>query len=104
MLVAHLHIDTVATSTGRVHVASSVGVNSVRKSSGCVCEQLSVLQPLAVWCDVKAVDGSRVSEVVFVRESVLTSVRHVDVLEVRTGVNVSQLCHRGSGFRYSLPN
>ena len=52
-----LHINTITTAASRVNVTRSIGVDAVGKASSGVCEELSVLQPLAVSRDVKAVDG-----------------------------------------------
>jgi hypothetical protein len=52
-----LHIDTITTAASRVNVTRSIGVDAVGKASSGVCEELSVLQPLAVGRDVEAVDG-----------------------------------------------
>jgi hypothetical protein len=84
ILGSHSHVNAVTSATGRVYIARSVSVDAIWEASGCVGEELSVLETLAVGRDVKAVDGSRVCEVVLVGESVLAGVCDVDVLKIGT--------------------
>lgn len=58
-------------------------MDSIREASGGVREDLAVLQPLAVFGDVEAVDCGRVCLVVFAGEGVDARICDVDVLEVR---------------------
>jgi hypothetical protein len=57
-------------------------VDAVRKTGGSVCEELLILEPLAVGSDIEAVDGRRLSLVVLTRECLEAGVRDVDVFEV----------------------
>jgi hypothetical protein len=61
-------------------------VDTVRKTRGSVCEELLILEPLAVGGDIEAVDGRRLGLVVLTRECLEAGVRDVDVLEVGAGL------------------
>jgi len=61
-------------------------VDAVRETSRRVREELPVLQSLAVWRDVEAVDGSGLGAVVFAREGLVAGVCDVDVLEIGAAI------------------
>jgi hypothetical protein len=61
-------------------------VDTVRKTRGSICEELLILESLAVGGDIEAVDGRRLGLVVLTRECLEAGVRDVDVLEVGAGV------------------
>jgi hypothetical protein len=85
-IIVYLHVDAIAASTCRIHVAGSVGVDTVRKAFGSICEQLPVVQSFTVWGDVEAIDGRRIGQIVLSWECMNAGVRDVDVFEVRAGL------------------
>lgn len=66
----------------RVHVAQRIAMNTIRETSVTIGEDLTILQSLAIFGELVAVDVGRTGGVVLAGKSMNASVGHIDVLPV----------------------